>query len=749
MQVRYSYVRRLSTEFLSRSATKRATSEPQSSFSTSSFRSGLDKNFSLSSLKLKPESGDSSNAVVEHISSIFRAGKAVKERDSKEGAQEFERMPNLSWLSSISRSNIILQRQQQSRKKKQKCAFEFYQENRFQKLLEVCANILGPEATLELFSRVGRVPGVKGYIALVEMCIDKARGTDDEDIAIEELGKVFNLFKSMREQGLELQEQTYRPLLLYIIDMHMVEEFEFFCIVIKDENPSSVTRLGYYEMLLWLKVNNEEKIRGICNYIAENDGENMSDIKESYLLALCESERTEEILKMLEITGIKNISSAESVAKIFQALGRLLLEPVAEKFLLDFKTSDHESDNITNFIASYAVSIPNILVEDVIKKFKDLHQRLEVSPSSSSYEKLILHSCALLKVHVALDIVDEMCEAGLTLSVKVLHSILQICDKTSEYNLVHRIFSTICRYNLESNNETFRSMIDLFLKMKDLEGACKMLDNLEELNLKPTAEMYNVIMAECFREKNISGGVRVLEHMQCADIKPNSQTFSYLIRNSKTEEDIVKYYEELKQSGIVASKQIFMALINAYAACGQLEKAKKVILDPLIPPSSLSQIQAVLVSVLASHGQLSEAFDIYEEIKKAGYKLKAKDVMSLIEHAHSDGELDRLLRLLRELDDTDYWSDACCRIILYCIWNKHLSSAVELCNLLKDKFESDEHVMEVLFDKVFSLIEESESSHLRTCLELLSEIKDKLGLLPSQKCLLHVLANATDLHDTE
>lgn len=41
-----------------------------------------------------------------------------------------------------------------------------------------------------------------------------------------------------------------------------------------------------------------------------------------------------------------------------------------------------------------------------------------------------------MQVHVALDIVDEMCEAGLALSTKVLHSILQICDETSEYNLV-------------------------------------------------------------------------------------------------------------------------------------------------------------------------------------------------------------------------------------------------------------------------------------------------------------------------
>lgn len=388
-------------------------------------------------------------------------------------------------------------------------------------------------------------------------------------------------------------------------------------------------------------------------------------------------------------------------------------------------------------------------IEDVITKFKDLHQMLEISPSSSSYEKLILHSCALFKVHVALDIVDEMCEAGLALSTEVLHSILQICDETSEYNLVHRVFSTIRHYNLESNDETFRRMIDLFMKMKDFEGAYKMLDDLKGMNMVPTTGMYNAIMAECFRERNISDGVRVFEQMQCADIKPDSQTYSHLISNSETEEDIVKYYEELKHSGMRATKQIFTALINAYASCGQLEKAKQVIVDPLIPMRSLNQIKSVLVSVLASHGQLFEAFLIYDEIKQAGHTLEPKDVMSLIEHIRSDGELDRLLLLLEELKGTDHWNDACCRIILYCIWNEHLSSAIDLCKLLKEKLESDEKFMEVLFDKVFSLIERSDPNHLNTCLNLLSEIRDKIGTLPSQKCYDSLFCAPADAIDSE
>ena len=47
----------------------------------------------------------------------------------------------------------------------------------------------------------------------------------------------------------------------------------------KEENPSSVSRLGYYEMMLWLQINNEEKIQHLCNYVALNDGEDTSELR--------------------------------------------------------------------------------------------------------------------------------------------------------------------------------------------------------------------------------------------------------------------------------------------------------------------------------------------------------------------------------------------------------------------------------------------------------------------------------------
>ena len=83
----------------------------------------------------------------------------------------------------------------------------------------------------------------------------------------------------MKDNGFPLEEETYGPFLAYLIDMAMVEEFFFFCDVIKDANPSSVSKLGYYEMLLWIKVDNEEKIQELCDFIVSEEGLNESSLQ--------------------------------------------------------------------------------------------------------------------------------------------------------------------------------------------------------------------------------------------------------------------------------------------------------------------------------------------------------------------------------------------------------------------------------------------------------------------------------------
>lgn len=181
---------------------------------------------------------------------------------------------DIPWFSTMLHANVSLRRKEVSRERKQKWVFKGTQTNRFQRLVNMCGQKLGSDAAIQVFGKLGRETGVKEYNALIRLCVDDARKTDDEDESLNHLVKAYRFLKAMGEEGFPVDEETYGPILLYLIDMGMVEEYFFFCNVIREKNSASLSRLSYYEMLLWVGVNNDVKIKELCdNVVTSDDGD--------------------------------------------------------------------------------------------------------------------------------------------------------------------------------------------------------------------------------------------------------------------------------------------------------------------------------------------------------------------------------------------------------------------------------------------------------------------------------------------
>ncbi|KAH9610959.1 hypothetical protein KSS87_002499 [Heliosperma pusillum] len=666
-----------------------------------------------------------------------------------DGDDSLEDDSKVLWFSNLFNSSTPLRRKELSRDRKIKWIFKNTQKLRFDKLVSLCLAKLGSGSMFDVLTKLGRGTSLKEYNAFIKGCIETARNSKDEKAQIAQILEAYRLLQLMKERGFPIEEEVFGPFLIYLIDKHMDDQFILLLEIVKEEDLSLHPRLGYYEMLFWIEMNNEEKVQELCNEIAVGESEMGSLLHENYLLALCERDRKDELLQLFDIIDITRISSVDNVAAIFRSIGRLSLEAFAEMFILVLKDCDYGSHNISNLIYSYSSSLKNLAVEDTISKFKEMHEKLDLPLVTGSYEKIITFCCDTHKVHLALDLVDEMCQAGLTLSAGTLNTICHTCEETCEYILVRRIYSIIGRYKLKPNGETYRSIINLNVRMKDFHNAYAMLKDLDRLNLRPSASMYNAIIAGYCREKNMDCVQRVLKDMKEADVKPDSQTFSYLISNCTHEEDIVKYYEELKLAGVQATKHVFMALVNGYVSSGQFEKAKEVLLDKGIPVKNLTEIKSALVSALACHGQMADALDIYEDMKQNGSCLEPKAVISLIENQQFEGKLNLLLGLLEELNDLHYWVDGCCRVILYCIRENNLRSAVDLLKKLASNFQDDELAQEFIFDEVFSQIATMKSPDLQIGTDLLVAIRKDLNLRPSRKCLDFLLSACVSCKDLQ
>lgn len=182
----------------------------------------------------------------------------------------------IPWVSATSNNKIAKRKQAILRERKYKWAFKNTQDLRFNRLVTICAQTLGIDATVAIFRQLGRETGMKEYSALIKICVENAKESDNEHATI---SKAFKFLDSMKEKGLKLEEETYRPLLLFFIGRGMVQKFHSFCEAINDGNSSASPRLGYYEMLLYIGVNDEDKMWELCNRVATNDEEELFSLK--------------------------------------------------------------------------------------------------------------------------------------------------------------------------------------------------------------------------------------------------------------------------------------------------------------------------------------------------------------------------------------------------------------------------------------------------------------------------------------
>ncbi|TVU33514.1 hypothetical protein EJB05_25337 [Eragrostis curvula] len=669
----------------------------------------------------------------------------VEDSEDSEGAGNVNKILDIEWfVPPRSKDPMMHWRREVAREKKKQYIFKNTESRRFTKLMRICAEKLGAESTLEFFGKLGRDTGVKEFNALIRACLEKARACKDIDSAVEHIYRAYNLFETMKDRGLSIEQDSYGPFLLYLVEVGLSEEFEMFSAFFKEANPKSFSRIAYYEMLHCIRLQNERKIQQLCHSVEDYNEEAHYDIAESYMLAFAESGRKKDLIALLELLDLTKVSGSKYISNIFKSLGRLELENYAEKLLQGMTSKESADGNISSLILDYAANIPNIMVEDIVVAFHKWHEKFEVVPSIAAYDKIISICCNSLQTSLALDVADSMCKSNSDVPIESFHPIIQTCDRRCELDMVHPIYDLIRRHELKLKSETFRSMINLFVKMKDFEGAYNILTDAEESGETSTISLYNAIMLGYYKEKNHDGAQMVMAQMQIAGVKPDSETFSYLIMNCESEETISKYHDQLRHDGVLMTKHIYMALINAYSRLGNFDMAKQILLDKELPRKHRKDIKSALVAALASNGQVLEALAMYDQIKESGSSLEPKAAIALIEHIRTEGQLDRMYQLLEELNDTSIWFQGSGRAILYCVQHNYLEAAIDLLKQLK---EEDEMSTYMVVDQVFGQIWDLEPTNLDLGMKLLHAIKE-LGLTISRTSLDFLLSACVKAKDS-
>lgn len=115
-----------------------------------------------------------------------------------------------------------LSRREINRQIKLRSCFKYRAHIRYAKMF---AEGLGTEKTIKFIDKMEERAGVKAHNTMLKGWLERARIATDEVVAQKYLKKAYYNFKVKKDQGIQLEEETYGLFLEYFIDRGMTKEF--------------------------------------------------------------------------------------------------------------------------------------------------------------------------------------------------------------------------------------------------------------------------------------------------------------------------------------------------------------------------------------------------------------------------------------------------------------------------------------------------------------------------------------------
>jgi pentatricopeptide repeat protein len=165
-----------------------------------------------------------------------------------------------------------------------------------------------------------------------------------------------------------------------------------------------------------------------------------------------------------------------------------------------------------------------------------IHQMQEDANCSGALNSVIY--CSVLKGFTreknmtrALAVYEEICKAGIELSIVMYNTLIDACARCCRMELVPKILEDMKTHGAMPNLITYSTMLKGHCQNGDVQTAFALLEEMKkEVGLKPDEIMYNSLLDGCAQNSLVEQGLRLLEEMQCEGVKPSNFTLSILVK---------------------------------------------------------------------------------------------------------------------------------------------------------------------------------------------------------------------------
>eukprot|EP01018_Ginkgo_biloba_P002764 Gb_31266 [translate_table: standard] len=214
----------------------------------------------------------------------------------------------------------------------------------------------------------------------------------------------------------------------------------------------------------------------------------------------------------------------------------------------------------------------------------------------------------------ALELFAQMQRSGTEPDQFTFSCVLPACANLGALEQGMQIHDEIIRSGIQTNVFVESACVDLYAKCGNIEKARDVFDKMHHRDVVS----WNTMIAGYTQNGHSEEALKLYRQMQLAGLKPDPTTFASILpacANLAALEQGMKIHEDINRSGFQSDVFVGSALVDMYAKCGSIQKARDVF-DKMDKRNSVSW--TTMIGGYAMHGYGKKAIKLFEQMQHSG-----------------------------------------------------------------------------------------------------------------------------------
>ncbi|XP_057837438.2 pentatricopeptide repeat-containing protein At3g24000, mitochondrial-like [Cryptomeria japonica] len=417
--------------------------------------------------------------------------------------------------------------------------------------------------------------------------------------------KALETFKQMILAGVKPDSTTFASILPACAKMGALEQGTNIHQSIMEAGFLSDTVIGNALVDMYAKCGSIDKAQGLFDIMPQRNVVSWNAMIVGYAHNGF-VEKALETFKQMQSVGVKPDST--TFASILSACAKM----GALEQGMDIHQSIVEGGTLSDII------VANALVDMYAKcgsidKARELFNRMP-QRNVVSWNAIISGYAQNGFVEKALETFKHIQLAGLKANSTTFSSILSACAKMGALEQGIVIHQSIEEGGFSSDVVVVTALVDMYAKCVSIDKARKMFDRMPQRNVFS----WNTMIAGYAQNGYVENALETFKQMQFAGVKPISSTFASVLpacAKMGALEQGTNIHQSIIEGGFLSDIIVENALINLYAKCGSIHKARQ--LFERMPQRDVISWNAMITGY-AQNGLCEDALKIFELMKHFG-----------------------------------------------------------------------------------------------------------------------------------